>query len=143
MIDGYAWGKVIHVISIIAWMAGVFYLPRLFVYHADVPPNSDSAKLFEIMERRLYGVIMTPAMVLSLASGFFLVSITDIWSAGWLHIKLTAVLGLVIYQLLLNYWRKALASGTCVRTSKFFRIINEIPTLLLVIIIICVIIKPF
>ncbi len=135
--------KVIHVISIICWMAGIFYLPRLFVYHADVSPQSESAKIFQVMEKRLFYAIMLPASILSLASGAILATITYVWSSGWMHLKLFSVLVLVCYQMLLNHWRLLLAKGRCQKSSRFFRLINEIPTVLLVIIIISVIVKPF
>lgn len=139
----YLWIKTLHVIAIISWMAGLLYLPRIFVYHKDVGTNSEAAQLFKTMELRLFHIIMVPAMILSLTSGLILTMIPGIWSSGWLHLKVTCVIGLVVYQYLLNHWRLALANGTCSHSSKFFRIINEIPTLLLVIIVICVIVKPF
>ena len=139
----YLWIKALHMIAIVAWMAGLFYLPRLFVYHAGVDSKSEAAQLFQVMEYRLYKIIMTPAMLLSLASGIFLVMIQNIWSSGWFHLKLTCVVGLVVLHHLLNYWRKQLATGVCTRTAPFFRLINEVPTLLLIVIIISVIVKPF
>lgn len=139
----YLWIKTLHVVAIIAWMAGLFYLPRIFVYHRGVEPNSEAAQLFRTMEKRLFSIIMIPAMILSLTSGLILTMIPGIWSSGWLHLKLTCVVGLVVYQFLLNHWRLALEKGTCPHSSKFFRIINEIPTILLILIVICVIIKPF
>jgi putative membrane protein len=129
--------------AIVAWMAGLFYLPRLFVYHRGVDSKSEAAQLFQVMEYRLYKIIMVPSMLLSLASGIFLVIIQEVWSSGWFHLKLTCVVGLVVFQHLLNYWRKQLATGECPRTTPFFRLINEVPTLLLIVIIISVIVKPF
>lgn len=143
MIDYYIWVRAFHIIAIVSWMAGLLYLPRLFVYHRDVEPNSEAAQLFQTMEKRLFYIIMVPSMGFSLASGFFLAMISNVWSSGWLHLKLFFVVGLVVYQYLLNNWRLALANGTCVRSSKFFRIINELPFLLLVCIVICVVVKPF
>ncbi len=139
----YLWFKVVHLFGIIAWMAGLFYLPRLFVYHAQVAPDSESAQLFQIMERRLYQIIMVPSMILSLASGAILAIIHDYWSSGWFHLKLTGVLGLVLFQFLLNHWRHTLAKRNCPFGVKFFRIINEIPAVLLIIIIYSVVFKPF
>jgi putative membrane protein len=139
----YLWIKVVHLIAIIAWMAGLFYLPRLFVYHVGVHSKSEAAQLFKVMEYRLYKIIMVPSMLLSLASGVFLGMVQEVWSSGWFHLKVTCVVFLVIFQHLLDYWRKQLALGTCVRTASFFRLINEVPTLLLIVIIISVIIKPF
>jgi putative membrane protein len=139
----YLWIKVVHVIAIIAWMAGLFYLPRLFVYHINVDSKSEAAQLFQVMEYRLYRIIMVPSMLLSLASGIFLVIVQNVWSFGWFHLKLTCVIGLVIFHHLLNFWRKQLATRVCTRTDPFFRLINEVPTLLLIVIIISVIVKPF
>lgn len=139
----YLWIKGLHVLAVIAWMAGLFYLPRLFVYHVGVDPESETANVFKVMEYRLYKIIMVPSMLLSLASGIFLAMILEVWSSGWFHLKVTSVILLIIFQHLLSYWRKQLAAGTCVRTASFFRLINEVPTLLLIVIIICVIIKPF
>jgi len=141
--DFLLWSKVIHIVAVIAWMAGLFYLPRLFVYHVGVDPQSESAQLFKIMESRLYKIIMVPSMLLSLASGIFLAMIQEVWLFGWLHLKLAGVIGLVIFQHSLNHWRKQLALGTCKRSAFFFRFINEAPTVLLIIIVISVIIKPF
>ena len=142
------WIKALHIISVVAWMAGLFYLPRLFVYHAAELANFKDSKsptviLLRIMELRLYRILMIPSMIFSLASGIILVIVQHTWSAGWLHLKLLGVLGLVIFHHTLNYWRKSLAKGTCHHSNKFFRMMNEIPTLLLVIIVICVVIKPF
>ncbi len=143
MAQYYLWFKALHLIAIVAWMAGLFYLPRLFVYHVGVDPSSEAAQLFKVMEYRLYKIIMVPSMLLSLASGIFLVMIQQVWSSGWFHLKLTCVVGLVLLQHLLSHWRKQLALGTCTRTAPFFRLINEVPTLLLIFIIISVIVKPF
>lgn len=139
----YLWFKALHFFSIISWMAGLLYLPRLFVYHAQVDTHSEPAQFFQVMERRLYKIIIVPAMILSLASGAILATIQDYWSSGWFHLKLTGVLGLVLFQFLLNHWRHTLAEGTCSRGAKFFRITNEIPAVLLIIIIISVVFKPF
>lgn len=141
--DSYLWIKALHMLAIIAWMAGLFYMPRLLVYHSGVDTKSETAQLFQVMEYRLYKIIMIPSMLLSLASGIFLAIIQDVWSSGWFHIKLTCVVGLVVFHHLLNYWRKQLATGVCKRNAPFFRLINEVPTLLLIVIIISVIVKPF
>jgi putative membrane protein len=141
--ESYLWIKAIHMFAIVAWMAGLFYLPRLFVYHVGVSPKSEAAQLFSVMEYRLYRIIIVPSMLLSLASGFFLAMIQEVWSSGWFHLKLTCVLFLVVLQHLFSHWRKQLATGTCTRNAPFFRIINEVPPLILIVIIISVIVKPF
>lgn len=141
--DYYLWIKALHMFAIIAWMAGLFYMPRLLVYHSGVDTNSEAGRLFCIMENRLYKIIMVPSMLLSLASGIFLAMILHVWSSGWFHIKLTCVVGLMIFHHMLNYWRRQLAAGVCKHAAPFFRLINEVPTLLLIVILISVIIKPF
>jgi putative membrane protein len=141
--DYYLWIKAFHVIFVVTWMAGLFYLPRLFVYHVGVSPDSEAANLFKIMEYRLYRIIMIPSMFLSLAFGIILAIIPCTWSSGWFHVKLFCVGGLVVFQHLLNHWRKQLERGTCLHSAKFFRMINEAPSILLVIIVISVIVKPF
>lgn len=137
--------KLLHLFSLIAWMAGLFYLPRLFVYHAQEKTNTCATDVFVVMERRLYQIIMMPAMFFTLASGTMLAMIPGIvdWSMGWIHVKLSTVLGLVIFHHLLNRWRKALQEGLDTHSVRFFRIVNEIPTLFLLLILICVVIKPF
>ena len=143
ILESYLWIKAVHVFAIIAWMAGLLYLPRLFVYHAGVDSTSEAARLFTVMEYRLSKIIMMPSMLLSLASGLFLAMIQEVWSSGWFHLKLTCIVSLLIFQHLLSRWRKQLALGTCKRNAPFFRIINEVPSLLLIVIIISVIVKPF
>lgn len=143
MIEFQLWIKALHMFAIVAWMAGLFYLPRLFVYHVGVEPKSEAAQLFSVMEYRLYHIIMIPSMLLSLASGVFLAMIQGVWSSGWFHLKLTCVVFLVAFQHMLSFWRKQLATGTCKRTAPFFRLINEVPTLILIVVIISVIVKPF
>jgi len=141
----YSVTKALHLFFIIAWMVGLFYLPRLFVYHTTVTKKSEAAQLLEIMEKRLFYIIMMPAMLLSLASGLVLAIVSDIidWSSGWLHTKLTCVGVLVTFHFLLNRWRVALQSDECSYSTTFFRVINEVPTLVLLIILFCVIVKPF
>lgn len=141
----YSVTKALHLFFIIAWMVGLFYLPRLFVYHTTVAKGSETAILFEIMEKRLFYIIMMPAMFLSLATGLVLAIITGVidWSSGWLHIKLTCVSILVAFHFLLNRWRMALQSGESSYSTTFFRVINEVPTFVLLIILFCVIVKPY
>jgi putative membrane protein len=137
--------KTLHLFFIIAWMVGLFYLPRLFVYHTTVAKDSEAATLLSVMEGRLFYLIMMPSMVLSLASGLILAMIPGIidWSSGWIHIKFTCVGVLVAFHFLLNRWRIALKSGESSYSTTFFRVINEVPTLILLIILFCVITKPF
>ena len=139
------WVKALHVISIISWMAGLLYLPRLFVYHAGVEKGSVQSETFKVMERRLYRGITTPAMIASwvfglwLAFGFGLVDFT----AGWMWLKALMVLALSGYHGFLGSQRRAFAEDRNTRSGKFFRAINEIPTLIMVVVVIAVIVKPF
>jgi len=139
------WVKALHVVSVIAWMAGLLYLPRLFVYHCDAEYGSKQSDTFIIMERRLLKAIMTPAMIgswafgLWLAFGFQMVSADDIW--GW--VKGLSVVGLTVVHFHLAGYQKAFASGCNAKSSKFFRLINEVPTVLMIVIVIMVIVKPF
>lgn len=139
------WVKALHVISIISWMAGLLYLPRLFVYHADVQKGSVQSETFKIMERRLYRGITTPAMIASwlfglwLAFGFGLVDFT----AGWMWLKALMIVALTGYHGFLGSNRRAFAEDRNTRSAKFFRAINEIPTLIMVVVVVAVIVKPF
>jgi protoporphyrinogen IX oxidase len=139
------WVRALHVIAMIAWMAGLLYLPRLFVYHADVDKGSAQSELFKVMERRLYRGIMLPAMVatwvfgLWLAFGFGLVD----FSMGWMWAKAGLVLALSAYHGLLGRHLRAFASDRNGSSSRFFRTINEVPTVMMVLIVLAVVVKPF
>lgn len=135
--------KAFHIVSIIAWMAGLFYFPRLLVYHRQNLHNPEITAVFKVMEERLYKIIMVPAMIFSLISGVILANVTLAWSSKWMHLKLLAVISLLIFHFMLNHWRQSLATNNCHHSEKFFRIINEIPTVLLIIIVVSVILKPF
>ena len=134
------WIKVVHIVSFVAWMAGLLYLPRLFVYHAEFPEN---AKMLEVMEEKLSKIILKPAMLMVILSGAFLLATTGSLVAPWMHAKLTCVILLIVFNFSLDIWRGQLKQGVCTKSSKFFRTINEIPTVILIIIVILVIIKPF
>jgi protoporphyrinogen IX oxidase len=136
--------KALHLISMTAWMAGMFYLPRLYAYHADVLPSSEAAKLFSIMERRLLKIIMTPAMLATFLFGLWLVVTTPgIMTQGWLHAKLLLVLVMAGLHGYLAVCRQKLLMGTNTHSSRFYRILNEAPTLLFVGIVLLVVLKPF
>lgn len=137
-----SWFRVFHVFSVIAWMAGLFYLPRLFAYHVDAI-HKETRDTFCVMEKRLFFIIMQPAMYLSLAFGIILATIPNTWSAPWFHLKLTAIIVLIAYHHFLNRCRKDLLNERCKYSSKFFRIINELPSILLLIILIAVFVRPF
>lgn len=140
----YFWLKSLHVISIIAWMAGLLYLPRLFVYHTDVDPKSPTSELFKVMERRLERAIMTPAMIASWLFGILVIATQpDFLSQGWLHAKLLLVVGLTATHVFLMRCRRDFAENRNHRPQKFYRFVNEVPTLLMIGIVIIVIVKPF
>ena len=136
--------KSLHLIAVISWMAGLLYLPRIFVYHVENFENKQTTEVFEIMEKRLFNYIMRPAMVLSWLLGIILILIIGIetFSFLWLQIKLILVLLLSIYNEYLGRCLKLLKLGENKKTAKFYRIINEIPTVLLIFIVFIVILKP-
>ena len=136
--------KSLHLIAVVSWMAGLLYLPRIFVYHVENFEKKQATEIFEIMERRLYFYIMWPAMILSWVLGIILIVIIGIETISfmWLQIKFTLVILLTIYHEYLGRCMKLLKSGKNEKSSKFYRIINEIPAVLLVFIVFIVIFKP-
>ena len=136
--------KSLHLIAVISWMAGLLYLPRIYVYHVENLEKKEATEIFEVMEKRLYFYIMRPAMILSWLFGIILIYISgiDIFSQLWMHIKLGLVVLLTIYHEYLGVCLKSLKLKTNTKTSKFFRIINEVPTIVLIFIIFIVIFKP-
>ena len=137
------WVKAAHVVSIIAWMAAMLYLPRLMVYHAGVPAGSDTSETFKVMERRLLKAIATPAMIASLVFGIWLAFLIGAWDEGWLHAKLLFVLGLAGMHGFMARSVRAFAADRNERSARFYRILNEAPTVVLVAIVILVVVKPF
>lgn len=140
--EWYLWIKAAHLISVFAWMAGLLYLPRLFVYHAGAPAGSELASTLTVMERRLLRGIMNPAMVAAYVFGGLLLFVQD-WSQGWLHVKLASVAVLTVLHHLYALWRKDFAADRNGRSARFYRIANEAPTLALIVIVVMVIVKPF
>jgi putative membrane protein len=141
----YPWIKALHVISVIAWMAGLLYLPRLFVYHADTPTGSPQSETFKVMERRLHRAIMTPAMAATWLFGLLLLSVPGIvsFSDGWVYAKLFLVLVMSAAHDRMGRWQRDFANDANQRPARFYRIVNEIPTLLMIGIVVLVIVKPF
>ena len=139
----YLWIKAFHLIAVISWMAGILYLPRLFVYHAAAEPKSPQAKTFETMEYRLLTYIMTPAMGVTWVLGIVLVLQGGWLTSSWLHVKLLAVVAITIMHGLLSHWATEFSRGRNTHTQKFYRIINEVPTVLLILIVIMAVVKPF
>ena len=136
--------KALHLISVISWMAGLLYLPRIFVYHSETNNNKAQSETFKLMEKRLYFYIMNPAMILSWVFGFLLIHSQGLESLGflWMQIKLGLVTILTAYHFYLLIFLKDFQYDMNAKSSKFFRIINEIPTILLIIIIFVVVFKP-
>jgi len=142
--DGlYPWVKAFHVIAVIAWMAGMLYLPRLFVYHADTPVGSPQSETFKVMEGRLLNVITSPAMVVAWILGTWLAWRSGYWAAPWFHAKLTCVLLLSGLHGYLSAATRAFREDRNTKPARHWRIINEVPTALMIAIVILVIVKPF
>ncbi|MCG7507245.1 protoporphyrinogen oxidase HemJ [Mesorhizobium retamae] len=141
--DFYPWAKAIHVIAVISWMAGMLYLPRLFVYHAETERGSQQSETFKVMERRLLRGIINPAMVISWAFGLWLAWKGFGFQGGWLHAKLAAVVALSAVHGYLSAAVRKFAEDRNEKPARHWRIVNEIPTLLMIIIVVLVIVKPF
>jgi len=139
----YDWLKAFHLIAVIAWMAGMLYLPRLFVYHCEAEPGSRQSETFKRMERRLLKAIINPAMIATWGLGLWLTWTGPYLTAGWLHAKLALVLILSGVHGLFARWVKDFAADRNRRSAAFYRIVNEVPTLLMIGIVILAIIKPF
>ena len=141
--DGYLWVKALHIISVIAWMAGMLYLPRLYVYHAEAEPGSRQSETFKVMERRLLRAIINPAMIASWLFGLALAFHLDVWADGWFHLKLTMLLGMQLVHAGFARWRRQFSQDANRHSTRFYRIMNEVPTVLMIVIVIAVIVKPF
>ena len=140
----YLWIKALHILAIISWMAGLLYLPRLYVYHAMVETGSARDMTFQLMERRLQKAIMNPAMIASFLFGFWMVLLNpDLLSQGWFHIKLASVLLLAGVHGKFAVMRRAFAGGRANRSDRYYRVWNEVPTVLMIIIVVMVVIQPF
>jgi putative membrane protein len=141
----YPWIKALHIIAVIAWMAGMLYLPRLFVYHVDATPGSAQSETFKVMERRLLKAIINPSMIAAVLLGLTLLAVPGLvaWSDLWIWIKLVGVAGLVgIHHLCVRAVR-AFAEDRNTRPARYWRVVNEVPALLMLIIVIMVVVKPF
>jgi len=139
----YLWIKALHVISVIAWMAGMLYLPRLFVYHCDAEPGSQASETFKVMERRLLRAIMNPAMVSAWAFGLLALWLGGWWTEPWMWVKLAAVAGITWLHHLYARWFRDFREDRNTRPARLYRIMNEVPAVLMVVIVIMVIVKPF
>lgn len=137
------WMKALHVIAVISWMAGLLYMPRLFIYHTDAEPGSVQSETFKVMETRLLKVIMNPAMVISWGLGLYLAWSTYGFQGGWLHIKILLVVALTVVHFLFARAVKRFAEDGPRKTARYWRGMNELPTVLMFAIVIFVIVKPF
>lgn len=135
--------KALHIMAVIAWMAGLFYLPRLFVYHAEAKKGSETSETFKVMERRLLRAIMNPAMILVWLLGGWLAYESGAWTQSWFHLKFLLVCILSVFHHLLGKWRKDFEADQNERPARFFRIANEVPTVLMAGIILLVVLQPF
>ncbi|MGB9648193.1 MAG: protoporphyrinogen oxidase HemJ [Stellaceae bacterium] len=141
----YPWIKSLHIVSMVAWMAGLLYLPRLYVYHSMAPVESDLSATFKVMESRLLRGIMTPAMLATWCFGLLLAEIPGVvdWRMGWIWIKLALVVGLTVFHFALARWRGKFSADQNRHSTRFFRLVNELPTLALIAIVVLVVVKPF
>ena len=142
--DGYLWLKSFHIISVIAWMAGILYLPRLYVYHCDAEPGSRESETFKLMEKRLVRAIINPAMGATFFFGILLILTPGIvdWSVAWPWLKSVLVIAMIGGHIALSRWRKDFANDENLHSRNFYRIMNEVPTVLLIGIVLVVVIKP-
>jgi len=135
--------KIIHILAVISWMAGMLYLPRLYVYHCQVKSGGEASEIFKVMERRLLRAIINPAMIVAWAAGLWMAYTADLWGQGWFQGKLVLLLGMQLIHAAFARWRRQLDQDANRHTENFYRVMNEVPTLLMVGIVILVIAKPF
>ncbi len=141
--ETYFWVKAFHIIFVIFWMAGLFMMPRYFAYHAEAAANSDEGVIWVEREKRLLRIIMNPSMILAWLFGLMMAAHMGAGLGAWFHVKLLLVLALTIFHMLLAKWRKQIARGEQVLSSKAFRMINEIPALIIIAVVILAVVKPF
>ena len=141
--SAYLWIKALHIISVIAWMAGMLYLPRLYVYHCDAEAGSIQSETFKVMERRLMRAIINPSMIASWLFGLLLMVHLSAWQEPWMHAKLVLLLGMQVVHAGYARWRRHFAQDRNAHSAKFYRVMNEVPTVLMVFIVIFVIVRPF
>ena len=139
----YQWLLALHIIAVIAWMAGMLYLPRLFVYHCDADVGSIQSETFKVMERRLLKAIINPAMIAAWLLGLWLAWQGGWFKAPWLHVKLALVIGMSGVHGILSKYVREFAADRRRKSQKFFRILNEVPTVLMILIVVLVVVKPF
>lgn len=137
------WLKAFHIMAVIAWMAGLFYLPRLYVYHSGAKKGSEMSETFKIMEERLLRFIMNPAMMIVWLTGLTLVMWQGVHKELWFLVKFALVVAMTVFHVKLSIWRKEFAADANTRDDGFYRRVNEIPTALMAIIVLMVVLKPF
>jgi putative membrane protein len=143
LIPFYLWIKAFHIIAVIAWMAGLLYLPRLFVYHCEVAPGSAEAERFKRMEQRLLGIIIRPAMGVAWLFGLLLVFLGGFWDDGWMYGKFALVIAMSAFSGVFARWTKEFAADANKRSQRFYRLMNEVPAVLMILIVLLVVVKPF
>jgi putative membrane protein len=143
MTDPWAWSKALHFMALAAWMAGLWYLPRLYIYHSQVVVGSEASEKFKVMERRLLKAITTPAMVVTFVAGLVLTTLGDHWTSGWLHAKLTLLLLMGAIHGVFAADLKKFARDERPRSPFAYRVLNEVPTVLFVLIVILAVFRPF
>jgi len=141
--DWLPWVKSLHLFAVIAWMAGMLYLPRLYVYHADAEVGSDKSETFKIMERRLLRGIINPSMIIAWICGLAMFIELEYWTEGWMHAKWVGIIALTTLHGFYARWRKDFERDQNTRSATFYRIWNEVPVIFLILIIVMVIVKPF
>jgi len=141
--EAYLWVKALHIIAVIAWMAGMLYLPRLYIYHCAAETGSVQSETFKVMERRLLRAIIDPAMIAAWVLGLMLVAHLDLWSEPWMHGKFALVLTMSLIHGAFARWRRHFANDANRHTARFYRIVNEVPTVLMIGIVILVVVRPF
>ncbi len=145
LVEAHVWIKALHVIAVIAWMAGMLYLPRLFVYHCAAAPGSAASEMLKVMERRLLHAITTPAMAASLVFGLVLALTPGVvdWSHLWPYAKTILLLAMLVIYGLNVAWRRAFAEDRNIHSARFYRIANEMPAALMALIVVLAVVKPF
>ncbi len=141
--DGYLWLKALHIISVIAWMAGMLYLPRLYVYHVRAAPGSPQSETFKTMERRLLRAIVNPAMLAAWVFGLVLAWQGELWAEGWFQAKLGLLVAMQIAHAAFARWRRHFAADANRHSERFYRFVNEVPTVLMIGIVVFAVVKPY
>jgi protoporphyrinogen IX oxidase len=141
--NAYLWVKALHILAIITWMAAFLYLPRLFVYHCQAESGSKQSETFKTMERRLLRGIMNPSMIVAWAAGLALMVNLEAWTEGWFHVKLACVVVLTGLHMAAARWRRDFAADANTHSERFYRIMNEVPALLMVVIVVMAVVRPF